>query len=189
MSLNLEELGITHEDLTERVVEKLCDQLLNSYSFNEDGHASSRSSQFRQSLDTLVKTKIDEKVAALADAHILPIVSTYVENLCLAETNKWGEKKGTTFTFIEYMVARAETYLTEFVDRDGKGKDESGNYGWTKATSRISWMIHQHLHHNIKGAMELALKDVNSKITGGLENAVKIALADAREKLKVDVRI
>ena len=51
-------------------------------------------------------------------------VTAYVESFCLTETNKWGKKTGKSMTFTEYLVQRAELYLTEKVDLRGKAKGE-----------------------------------------------------------------
>lgn len=172
----LETIGLTQEELAERVVDKISTDLL----YGHEG-------QIGMNLENAVRKAIDAKVEAIAAEHILPQVSEYVENLTLEETNTWGEKTGKSTTFIEYLVERANLYMREKVNFDGKDKAESRGYSWTGTQTRIAHMVHKHLHHSIETAMKDALKTANSQIVGGIEDAVKIKLAEVQKQLKVKV--
>jgi hypothetical protein len=178
MAIDLAELGFTQEQLQDRVVEGIIDRLTIS-----DGGDDSE--LFRR-LENVVEEKINEAVESLANKHVLPNVTKYLENLCLQETNKYGEKKGEKKTFIEYLVARAEHYMTEKVNFQGKVKSED-SYQWRESTTRISYLIHEHLHYHIENAMKEAMKNANDSIIGGIEKAVKMKLTEVAEKFNVKV--
>ena len=187
-SISLEALGITKADLENRIVEKAVEDLLSGVEFDEDGDEWRSRSQLAKKMDAMVKQRIDETVNRLADQYVLPNVATYIENLTLQATNKWGEKTGSTMTFIEYLTQRAEAYISEQVDHNGKSKSESDSYGWSGRTSRVSYMVDEHLHYSIEAAMKQALATANSQIKGGLETAVKMSLEQVLAKLRVDVK-
>lgn len=189
--LTIESLGLSKDELLDRVVTRAVEVLLHDYEEgnDEDGEpcTSEKPSQFGELIKARVKQKTDEAIEQIAAKHILPNITTYVENLCMQETNKWGEKKGEPVTFIEYLVSRAEAYLSEEVDFNGKTKAQD-SYNWRKAQTRIAHLVHEHLQYSIQIAMKQALADANSKIVGGIEAAIKIKLAEVQESLKVSVK-
>ena len=148
MELNLEALGFTKEELQQRIIDQLCSELTSALAYDEDGEQYPIDSEFGKQLQAVVKTHINDTIQNIAEVHIFPKVGEYIENLTLQETNKWGEAKGQSLTFIEYMVQRAEAYMTEKVIYDGKVKGES--YGsWSGTQTRLSHLIHEHLHYHI----------------------------------------
>lgn len=178
MAIDLAELGFTQEQLQNRVIESIVDRLTIS-----DGGDDSE--LFRR-LQNVIEKKINDAVEAVADKHVLPNVTQYLETLCLQETNRYGEKKGEPKTFIEYLVARAEFYMTEKVNFQGKAKAED-SYQWKESQTRIAYLIHEHLQYAISTAMKDALKNANDSIIGGIHKAVKIKLEEVAKEFKVEV--
>jgi hypothetical protein len=189
MSIDLQAFGITNEELVNRIVDKISKDMMTSISFDEDDGEYRSKSDIAKKLDALIKQTVDEKVASLAEKHVLPNVNTYIENLTLQATNKWGEKTGQKMTFIEYLTKQAENYLVEPVNYEGKSKEECGSYSFTKSQTRITHMIDKHLHYSIETAMKNALASANSAITEGITETVKIKLTEIVSKIKTEVKI
>ena len=189
MAINLEELGMSKEELQERVVESCCRSLMNGYEeYDEDGERIEKPSAFRAEMQKLIKERLIQSVKELAEAHVLPNVASYVENVTLEQTNQWGEKTGGKMTFIEYLVSRADAYLREDVNYEGKSKVECGPYSFTKSQSRLTHLVDKHLHYSIETAMKNAVKGINSVIVPAIEKTVKIQLEQVVAKLKVDAK-
>lgn len=189
MNLTLESLGLTKEEIVERVVARISDAVLREHVEDEDGEDSPVSSPFAVILERKVIERVNVAVEEIAGRHVLPNVAAYVEGLCLQETNKWGEKTGKkALTFVEYLVARAEVFLREEVDYHGKPRG-TDSYQWKAAGTRIAWMVHEHLQYSIQIAMQQALKTANAAIAGGIEAAVKIKLAEVAASLTVKTEI
>lgn len=186
-TMTLEALGFTKEDLQERLVERLCEQILSGKSYDEDGGEHYEDSQFKKLLEERLRKHINETVNAIAERHVLPNVTEYIENLCLQQTNKWGEKTGKPVTFVEYLVSRAEAYIGEDVNHEGKSKDEKDSYNWSKSTTRITYLINAHLQYSIAVMVKNAMDGMNKSIVGGIEKAVKIQLEQTLGKLKIGV--
>ena len=186
----LEKLGITKDQIIDRIIDRAADRLLVTHctGADEDGRACAwdDNSPLAIELKKVFKARVDTALADVVDRHILPNVARYIENVTLQATNKWGEKKGESLTFLEYLTQRAEAYLIEEVDFQGKSRDQD-SYNWKGTQTRITHMVHKHLHFSIEQAMETALKTANSAIVGGIEQAVKIKLAEVSEKLKMSV--
>ena len=187
--IDLEELGITKDELINRVVEKIADRMLEgSIHTDEYGDEYTGSTDFNRKLDKAIEKRIDVAINTLADEKVLPNVIEYVKKLTLDETNKWGESKGKPVTFIEYMVLRAEAYMTEPVNYEGKprGKD---NYHWSASGSRISHEVHKYLQYEISTAMKEIIKDANTTLAKGLQETCKIKMAEIAKGLKVKVEV
>lgn len=183
---SLEALGITADSLIDRIVNKCAEELLTEVNFDEEGDEWRNRSRIARELDKRIKDHIDATVSKIADQHVLPKVGEFIEGLTLTQTNQWGEKRGETVTFVEYLTQRAGSYMCEEVNHNGKSKAEEG-YSWSKHSTRITYEINRHLQYSIEIAMKQALKDANSQIAKGLEGAVKLALESATAKLKVAV--
>jgi len=185
--INLEELGITKEDLQERVIDRMCSQLLEEQGYDEDGEPTGRyASRLQQTLKDRIQRHVDATISAMAEKHVLPRISEYVERLCLQETNKYGEKVGKPLTFIEYLTTRADHYMREEVNYDGKAKADN-NYSWSAYGTRVAYMVNKHLNLSIQTAMKDAVSEFNKTLVGGIEGAVKVALKDALSNLKTTV--
>jgi hypothetical protein len=187
MEISLESLGITKEDLQEKVIERLCERLLSETGFDEDGNPEPRESSFHRSIQEKVKTHVSGVIGAIAEASVYPNVTKYIEDMCLQETTKWGEKVGKPVSFLEYLVARADAYIREEVDYNGKDKKEGG-YNWSARTTRIVHLINSHLHYNIERAMTEALGLAVKSVKESLEGAVKLALEQVKVTVKADVK-
>ena len=186
--ISLESLGLSQEALAEKLVDRIAENLLTSLGYDPEGGEWYGSSPFAKKLDKLVKDRLDQIVNQLAEESILPKVNEIVENLCLQETNKWGEKSGAPVTFREYLVHRAEKWMEEQVNYDGKPKG-TDSYSWKASGTRVAYMIHQHLQYEIERAMKEALATANSSIAKGLHEAVRIKINEVAAKLKVDVKM
>jgi hypothetical protein len=186
MEFTCEQIGLTPDELQERVVAGLVDRILRF-----DGHALERDEDYVHSTvmseaNARVIDAINAKVDEVAAATILPRVDEMIAGHCLQETNKWGDKVGKPLTFTEYLVHRAESYLTETVNHDGKTREQD-NYNWKGSSTRVVHLIDKHLQYSISTAMQKALATANSKIIEGIEKAVKIKLSELEVTLKTTV--
>jgi hypothetical protein len=182
MEFTCEQIGMDQEELQERVVAGLVEKILLE---NDDQFVQG---QVMTEVGKRVLAAIDEKVVVVCDEFVLPRIEALVDDLCLQKTNRWGEKVGEKMTFTEYLIQRAEQYLTIDVNTDGESKGESRSSYWSKSQTRISHMIDKHLHYEISRAMKAAVDEANKSITEGLEEACKIKLAEIGESLKVEVK-
>lgn len=188
MSLDLAALGFSQAELQQRVIDAAVQRLFECTSLDEDGDECIEASPFAGRLEKAVKTAIDNKVADLASKHVLPMTESFIENLTLQQTNTWGEKRGEPVTFIEYLIQRAEAYLREDVNYEGKNKDQCGSFSFTKSQTRLTHLVNQHLHYSIDTAMKQAIANANAVIVGGIQETVKIKLGEIATALKVEVK-
>lgn len=184
---SLEALGITKEDLFNRIVDKAVTEILESTGYDEDGDEVAVSTKIEKDLRKLVKERVDAKIVEIGDKHILPRITELVEGCCIKVTNGYGEKKAEPMGFVEYMISRAEAYLREEVDHNGKSKSQN-DYNFRGTQTRVTHLVEKHLHYTIETAMQGALKNANASIIGGINDAVKIKLAEVAKQFSVQVK-
>lgn len=86
----LAQIGLTQEELQERVVDRIVDAVMYSRSVDEEGRENVVESRFRQRIQDHAKSAIDKAVTAIGDKFIVPAMKEYIETFTLQETNKWG---------------------------------------------------------------------------------------------------
>ena len=184
MAVSIEDLGISKEELQERVVEHIAARYVNDTSFDEDGNPGyTKPTALAERLKALVAERIDAGLKKVIDEHILFDAEGYLKRMMLQETTKWGEKKGDPYTLIEWLQRRAVSYLTEQVDQSGRDQKEVG-YGWSGKQTRLTYIIHQHFHYHIEKTLQEVVKNANQQIAGGIQEAVKVQLQNILAKVK-----
>lgn len=179
--IELSELGLSKQELTDRVVEAIAEHFLSDDDYSRLIDAK---------VNKMVVEQIDAAVEQLGDKIVGPRVAEMVETQCLQATNHWGEKTGDPLTFIEYLVQRAEGYLTEKVNHNGESREEARDtYQFKGAQTRVAHMVDAHIQYSISVALKKALESVNSQISQGIAETVKTQLAEILERLSVGVLV
>lgn len=185
--LSLEALGINSEALTEKLVDRLAERVLEVSGYDDESGEWHGSGAMAKRINAAVQSKIDATVTDIADKHIQPLVAGLIENAVFQETNGWGEPKKPPMTFKEYLAHKSENWLREQVNYKGLTRDED-SYNWSGKNTRIGHMVHQHLDYHIKDALTKAFTNLNAQVAGGLAQAVKMQLAGVLKGLSVDVK-
>lgn len=175
-TVDMEALGLDAKRIEDRVVDQLVENL-------------SQTDDYESRIQELVMKRIDSAIEAIALKHVLPNMQEYVEAFTLKRTNLWGEKTSSSMTFTEYLVKRANDYLAEQVDSEGKSKSESTSHYFRAKQPRVVHLIDQYLHYHISDAMKSALQTINESIAGGLEAAIKESIKRLQSNLKVAVEV
>lgn len=184
----LEALGLDAETLGNRIVDQAVDALLYNKGFNTETDSEyTYESRFKQQIEKLIKSVVDKKIAEIADAHIVPKIGEMISDMTFQETNGYGEARGQKRTFLEYLAHRAEFYMSENVNRDGKSKEEAGDYRWSSSGPRLSVLMRLCINEHLEKAARSALTDVNKAIAKNIEDAAKEAIAAAATAIKVSV--
>ena len=185
MSL-LQEIGLTQEEIQDRVIERIAEKSLSHMVMDDEGFDCEVGSSLSRALDKKIKDTINAAVESYGDKHVKPKIVEHIETLVIEKTNSYGEKKGEPITFLEYLIERAEVYMLEAVDMNGKGSGHPHRY--KSDTTRIAYMIDQHLRYEIEGMVKKVMADANSKIAEGLQAAVKMKLNEVKVLLDVKTK-
>lgn len=181
---DLKELGLTEEKMQQLVTDKIVDRLMLTGSPDEDGYEWARESDFARELEKRIKEAIDHKVEQVAETHVKPMVEKQIEELVIHETNRYGETKGESLTFTEYMAKRAEDYMHEDVDHWGK-KD---SFDRRRQQPRLANMVDQYLHTRIEAGVKEATSNLSGEVGKAISETVKLKLAEVAKSIKVDVK-
>lgn len=177
-------LGMTIEEVQNRLIDKLSDDLHSSSDFSYEYIAD----DVRKKLNTEAKKIIDTHISSVFEKEILPRLPDIFEKSCFQETNNWGEPKGKPVSFKEYCINRAEQWVNEQVDRSGQTKNENNSYNWHGKCSRLAHMIHQHLHITLEDAVKKALADANTALGKSIVDACQQKVNEIVAQMKVSVQ-
>jgi hypothetical protein len=185
----LEALGISPEELGNRIVDQCVEALLNSTGFNPDTEEETRyESRFKREIEARIQKAVDEKIAALAAVHLIPRVGEMIEKADMRQTNRYGEPKSPPMTFKEYIAHRAEVYMSEDVNYHGKSKAEDGDgYNWRSEGPRLTVLMRGYIRDTLEKHAKEAVTDVNKVIAKNIETAARQAITAAAASLKVAV--
>lgn len=183
----LEALGIDRETLADRIVDQCVAALLSSTGFDEDGEKSTYESRFKQAIQKKVLDAVNEKIVTLAERLVVPRVGELIEGADFQVTSRYGEPKGPKLTFKEYLAERAQNYMSEPADINGKAKHESDGYNWRECGPRLTVLMRIYIADSMQKAAQSAITDVNKVIAKGVEKAAKDAIEQAATSLKVSV--
>ncbi|SIS99800.1 hypothetical protein [Achromobacter sp. MFA1 R4] len=134
---------------------------LSSTGFNPDTEEETRyASRFKREIEARVQKAVDEKIAALAAVHIVPRVGEMIEQANMRKTNGYGEPKGPSLTFKEYIAHRAEVYMTEEVDYHGNSKADleaksESTYNWRNCGPRLTVLMRNYIADSLKSMPRL----------------------------------
>jgi hypothetical protein len=190
MDNTLELLGLTQEQLQDRVIETVSDKMLTSIGWDHDGEDVSRKSNLRNRLDEMLKHRIDAALAAHFEKVIPPSFDKWIAEYKVQRTSQWGEKKSEPMTFLDYISSRVDGYLNEEVDSSGQSQEEAkakGNSWYGGKQVRIIRMIDGRLTAAITEGIEKAFASTKGILAGGIEKAVLLHLGQFGETLKAYV--
>lgn len=180
-NLTCEDLGLSQEQLQDRLIETMADRLLNSnIDCLEDDADSYYSKAMAKELDALITNRIGEAIGRVAEEHVLPRVDELIIGMVFQETNKWGESKKEPLTLKEYVTKVAENYLSEPVNYDGKTKKQD-SYNWKNAQTRLVYAVNDHIQYTLSAALKDATSDISKTFSEGITQTVKAQL----EQMKV----
>lgn len=184
MGLDLNELNFTREEILDRIASKAADNIFGGDFDESETIADNIEQRVRKSLGKSINTAVDK----IGDEVVAPRIEEYIRSCVLQTTNQWGEKKGEPTTFVEYLVKRAEAYVTEPVDEWGKAKAQ-GDYRWKEHSTRVAQLIDRYMQVTIENAVKQILADANATFAEGLSSAVKISLKDLMDKVQVKTEV
>ena len=180
--MDLKALGITKEDLIDRIVTNAVKKVFDEQAFGDR-------------IDTDMKRRVDQAVERIAtniiDKHVAAAIGSdfkkVVSEMVFQKTNQWGEPKGEGMSLKEMTIARMDAWLNEGLDYNGRPKSGS-DYSWKASTTRLGKAIDDYFHYHMDTAMKAILSEANNKHVDGIKTVVGIKLDEIKKTLKVEVK-
>lgn len=194
MEFSCEQIGLTQQELQDRIIDGVVDRMLSKYVTYSDEYGRDcddiENSQLRDRLDKAIKTHIDKEIDRVANAYLEPLVTNLVEKFKLQETTRWGEPKGEEMSLTEYIATRAEKYMAEPVDFNGNARSEVGRHGsFTQRSTRMVYAIEKYLHYHMEQAMKKALGNAHKTLNDSIMATVQASLSEVTKAVKLNVSI
>lgn len=182
----LTELGFTKEDIEQKLIEKIADDLMQEYVYETDTGASyPENSRLARRFLEVIKKHVDKQMERLAEEYVVPRVGELIQSVAINHTNAHGETTRPAETFVEYLSRMAKNYLSQPVDYEGK-PIELSHYNRQEQT-RLIHLVNKHLHYSVENAMKDAVEIVKKQLGASLEETVKMKLGQIASNLKIAI--
>ncbi len=189
--MDIKDLGLTEEQLQDRVIERMCEMVMSQEQSDDGDYHYVTNSAFSKALHEKLNDRIDADVERLANVHVLPHVTQFIEDLQFQRTSKWGEADGKPFSFTEYLVSRAKAYMAEEVNYEGKSRPKRGDYNhnsWSAESGRLAYLMDKHLRHEIGDAIKQILGAANKAVVESIQTTIEAQVKSIVSKIKVEVK-
>lgn len=164
-----EALGVSREELANRVVDQITEMVMSG---TRGGHET-EDEGFASLIYEKAQGAIDRAVDKIAATTVIPKADEIINGFVLQRTTSWGETKGKPVSLTEYLVERAEAWIVEPVDLDGKSQKQGSRYGsWSAKTTRFEYLIENKIQYSIEIAMEKILKTSDRQLKQGLHSMI-----------------
>lgn len=189
MQFDLQALGLSVEEIQQRVIDGIVEQICTDKMEDENGDLVYVTSHFKQRITDVVLKRVDEQIERIVSPILEPQVDHWLESVRIQQTNTYGQPKTEPETLLEYSIRSLNEYCYTGVDWQGRTAEQrrkAGSSNWSERseTNRITFMIDQKLSKFMEEQMKDALKSANEAITGGLAAAVKFELQKLTAKIK-----
>lgn len=153
MALSIEELGITQEELQQRVVDAIVTSVCDDV--EEDG-----ASRFFRELKLEVQKQVTARVSIALDASLGAAINDVLTGV-YQPVNEWGEPKGKPTCLREMVQEKAARFVSETVDKDFKPSTYN-------AMPRIDRLVKDHVEkavgHEIKSCLDKAVEEEKARL-------------------------
>jgi hypothetical protein len=190
--IDLKSIGITEEELQQRVVDAIVNRMLSSTAFNYDeGQSFTTASPVYRKIQESIKSAIDAKFDMFFESHVCPLVGTKIDDLVIQKTNEWGEKRGEPVTFLEYLIEQAEKHLNEPLDARGRTRSQCAatrdSFNPVRGSTRLANAIDQKIAMHLEQCVTIVVRDATDKVGTAMQDVLKNALETAKDKIKVKI--
>jgi hypothetical protein len=153
----LKVLGLTQEDLAERVTDQLTESIRD---------------ETRKRIDALVS----QRCLAIIDQAIANAVGNVLD-LQYTQVDQWGEPKGNTTTLRDVIKNKAVNWLGEYVDSQGKTvTDQRNHYG--DKHGRAQWMVDKACKEAVDAIAKQQVAQVTEKTKAEVKEIVSKLVAE-----------
>jgi hypothetical protein len=171
----LESLGITREEVLEKVTAKIAASCRSDRSFEE---------RVSEEVYSRIEKLVTGSIRKTIDKHVTTDLLAGVEGLVLRKTNTYGEPTGETLTFREYISQQAENYLLEKVDRDGK----ISSYG-DRSQTRGAYIISEAIADNLRKILSEAMMNAQTVLAKSVTETVKLQMEEIVKKFNLNIAL
>lgn len=162
----LKELGISKEDVLKKVGDKL----------SEDAKGWLIESEISAAIHKAYKEKLDEVTEKL-----LPTIEKIIINLEFDDTSIFGELKGPSKTFLEFISSKVDEILNEKVTVNNAGQEDRHGYNSIK---RIDFLFKKQMQEQIQLDAKLNMEEIANIKLPVIAEALTRTMNDTLAKLE-----
>jgi hypothetical protein len=163
MALTAEDIGLSQDEVQSRVVEAIADQIVTTASCDDEGNVHKRRASFVTRMENTVESVIRQRAEKLIDSQLEAVIDKILSS-GFQPVDSYGEPKGEKTTLRDMIKKKAEAFLSERVDKNGKTADRYADPVGTR----------------LDVAMQ---KHVDGVCTATVQNELKTAVEAAKGKI------
>lgn len=165
MSGLLEQLGISNEELVNRLIQKLADEILSDTVCD----------CIEQRLDNQQNKAINEAVEKIISEKVIPFVESGVES-AMVKVPSVGDEF-VQLTISELAHNRANAFLNEDVDRIGKPRAKD-SWNWGSVGTRLEYLIDKCVQKHVASELPRFIEIEAERISDEFIKQAKQAVSD-----------
>ena len=178
-------LGISQEEMIEKVVDAMSDKILAAP--DDDMDNTHYRNTIIEKLDMVIAERIESEVRKNFDRHVTPRIEEMIADMTFTKTNNWGERAGKTLTLREFLIEKAEAYMGEDVNAQGHSKSQCRGHSFYGAGNRLSVMIDNHLEAEFKRVVDDIYQIANKGFEDGIKAEMTRAIEDVSKRMQVSI--
>lgn len=183
MGVDLEALGIDRATIEQRAVDEVVERILHG---EAGGDTPPR---LASAVNAKIEAAIAQRVDKVAVEQIEPRIAAMIDNWVFRPTSKYGEPKGEPKTLAEFIEERAQGWLLDEVNYEGKSRNEDRfSSSWSRSgVTRGAYLIEKHIKHKIEAALKPAVDAAHGMVIEAINATIRNQLAEVSEKLKAEL--
>lgn len=192
MEFNCEMLGISQEEMQDRVINAAAEKLLSSSKIMsyDDDDSGEVSTPFAKAMQEFLKDRVSAKVNEMAERELLPKLETFIGDIVFQKTDTWGKPDGDPRTAPEFLRDCCRDYMAEMVDEKGDPRPKASGYSrdhWYKKSTRAEFLVDRFLDSTMVSVMSEAVKDTNESMAEAIQSTMAEHMTKLLTTFKVNV--
>lgn len=193
MDFSCEQLGITKEEMQERIVQAIATTLITSretmwteWDEEEEGDVPT---SFGKKMQEHIEKTLQERLDLMFAQFVKPGLHDVIDKMTFQESNRWGEPRKEAETFKEFFARVMEEHLKEDVDSKGQTRAGAKRSGRTfyKEGTRLEVAIGHYLNSHVRDAVNGIVAEGDKQMSILLKDLITETMVTAAKKLTVTI--
>ena len=191
MDFNCEMLGISQEEMQNRVVNAIAEKLMSKtimtqWDENED-QEKIVNTKFAKAVIDKINEHFKNKVDELFNEQIAGKIDNLLTNYIIKETNQLGESLGKERTVTEFIIERFNVFIKEQVDSKGNPKRKNDCYFKPQGT-RLTVAVDTYFKDHLEKAMKTILKNTDKTLIEEVTESFRKIISTQLKRTEINVK-
>jgi CRISPR/Cas system type I-B associated protein Csh2 (Cas7 group RAMP superfamily) len=184
MGISIEDLGITKQEMQDRVVNQLCNEITGRHD-DESEYSYFSESSIKTKMREYLQEIVDKKTREVIDEKVLANFEKYLQELIIKPSSRWGEKEEAPVSIEDYIEKTISLTMAETVDSTGRGREDRSYSYYGSHSTRLEYLINRKISAEIETSFKSVLVDVKASLQSHIEAQIKNKLTETKISFNV----